>query len=487
MAEVRPLSDAEVRDVILTFWRLNADKAPVSEFAPILDRGFALVAVNASGEEVVRFDGLDGLEEHQAGKEVYFDQQFTLGAFECELQGDRAIAKTTGLWKCIHCEPGMARSEPLKADLAHTWYVRRSPESGRALLSLHVCTYFQYLPGFQPAPKRDESSGDREFHLGFDRHWTAAESISIASAQPPARDESIATERISGTVAAAVTPLRDGGDRLDLDALEPLLGFYLASGLDGVLVLGTTGEGIMLEEEERKQVAEATVGAVSALPVVVHCGAQTTAQTSRLAAHAAEVGAAGVAVIAPPYFSFAARELAGHFTKAAAACAPLPFYIYEYAERSGYSVPVAVVEEVRDRAPNLVGLKVSDGQWNCVAPYLRTGLDVFIGAEALIADSLGHGAVGTVSGVAAAFPEAVSALVGDPTREQSALVQSLRAVLSDHPFQASVKAALGLRGLPVRPNVRAPLQPLSPDAVRRLEAELESLLGADALTREIKA
>jgi dihydrodipicolinate synthase/N-acetylneuraminate lyase len=294
-------------------------------------------------------------------------------------------------------------------------------------------------------------------------------------------------ERISGTLAAAVTPLRDGGDRLDLDALEPLVEFYAASGLDGALVLGTNGEGIMLEERERRRAAEVAAGAAGSFRVIVHCGAQTTAQTCRLAAHAAEAGAAGIAVIAPPYFAFADRELMDHFAQAAAACAPLPFYMYEYAERSGYSVPVAVVEEVRRHAPNLVGMKVSDAPWDRVEPYLRTGLDVFIGAEGLIAEGLEYGAVGAVSGVAAAFPEAVSALVRRPTAEQSALVKSLRGVLSEHPFQASVKAALGSRGLPVRPDVRAPLRPLSPDATQRLEAELERLLGADAVTRRIKA
>lgn len=296
----------------------------------------------------------------------------------------------------------------------------------------------------------------------------------------------MAAERISGTVAAGVTPLRDGGDRLDLAALEPLVEFYAASRLAGLLVLGTTGEGIMLEERERQRVAEVAAEAAGSLPILVHCGAQTTAQTCRLAAHAAEVGAAGVAVIAPPYFNFTAHELVGHFTEAAVACAPLPFYLYEYADRSGYSVPVRVVEEVRGRASNLVGMKVSDAPWDRVEPYLHTGLDVFIGAEGLIAKGLEHGAVGAVSGAAGAFPEAVSALVADPTLERSELVTGLRAALSQQPFQASVKAALGLRGVPVRPDVRGPLRPLSPDAARRLEAELQRLLGAGALARQIK-
>jgi hypothetical protein len=168
----RPLTPDEVRDVILAFWHLNAEKAAVAEFAPILDDGFSLVAVDPEGNEVARFDGPAGLEEHQAGKEVYFDQRFTLRSFDVQVDGDRAVARTTGIWECIHCEPGMAHSEPLKADLAHTWYARRSPTTGVAVLSLHVCTYFKYVAGFEPAPPRGAAATKREFHLDFDRNWS---------------------------------------------------------------------------------------------------------------------------------------------------------------------------------------------------------------------------------------------------------------------------------------------------------------------------
>ncbi len=294
-------------------------------------------------------------------------------------------------------------------------------------------------------------------------------------------------ERISGTLAAAVTPLRDNGERLDEDAFAPLLEFYGASGIEGLLVLGTTGEGIMLEHQERVRTAELAVAAAGELRLIVHCGAQTTAQTCALSAHAAEAGADGVAVIAPPYFAFTDGELLEHFAAAAQACAPLPFFLYEYAERSGYAIPVQVIERLRERAPNLAGMKVSDAPFELVEPYLATGIDVFIGAEGLVPQGLQNGAVGAVSGVAAAFPDAVSALVRDPTPERTALVQALRALLSEHPFQASVKAALGFRGVPVRPDVRTPLLPL-PDAVtERLRTELERLLGADALARPIRA
>lgn len=281
--------------------------------------------------------------------------------------------------------------------------------------------------------------------------------------------------------------MHDAGVRLDEHGFVALLEFYGASGLEGLLVLGTTGEGILFEQGERRRVAELAVADAGALRIIVHCGAQSTAETSALAAHAAEAGADGVAVIAPPFFAFEIDELLEHFAAAAAACSPLPFYLYEFADRSGYAVPVAVIEQLRERAPNLAGMKVSDTPFERVAPYLATGLDVFIGAEDIIAEGLQRGAVGAVSGVAAAFPEAVSALVRDATAERVALVESVRVALSGQRFQASVKAALGFRGLPVGPDVRAPLRPLPAETAGRLGAELERLLGADMSPRPIRA
>lgn len=283
----------------------------------------------------------------------------------------------------------------------------------------------------------------------------------------------MAAERITGTLAAAVTPLRDGGERLDDAAIGPLLGFYADGGLEGVLILGTTGEGILLGHEERRRVAELAIECAGALAVVVHCGAQTTSGTRSLSAHAAESGADAVAVIGPPYFPFEAAELIAHFAAAAEACAPLPFYLYEYADRTGYTVPVSVVERLRERVPNLVGMKVSDSPFARVEPYLATGLDIFIGAEECIQEALAAGAVGAVSGVAAAFPEAVSALVREPSDRGTDIARSLRNALSGQPFQASVKAALALRGVPVGLDVRPPLRPLSPEQVRGLREELE--------------
>jgi dihydrodipicolinate synthase/N-acetylneuraminate lyase len=197
----------------------------------------------------------------------------------------------------------------------------------------------------------------------------------------------------------------------------------------------------------------------------VHAGAQTTADTVALAAHAAEIGADAVAVIAPPYFALDEAELCEHFAAAASACAPVPFYVYEFEARSGYAIPLAVIERLRERAPNLVGMKVSDSPWERLEPYLIEGLDVFVGAEALLSRALGAGAAGAVSGLASSFPDAVVPLVREPTPEAGVKAAALRADLQRFPFHAASKAALGFRGVPVGPEVREPLRGLA-DAER---------------------
>jgi 4-hydroxy-tetrahydrodipicolinate synthase len=273
---------------------------------------------------------------------------------------------------------------------------------------------------------------------------------------------------LQGALAAAVTPLRDGA--FDSGSVRPYVDFLAGHGVDGVLVLGTTGEGVLFSPEERREIAEGFVAAAAGrIQVAVHVGAQTTHDTVELAEHAAGAEADAVAVIAPPYFTLDEDELLAHFVAAAAACAPVPFYLYEFEARSGYAIPVAVVERLRERAPNLAGLKVSDSPWDRVAPYLLEGLDVFVGAEALLVEGLAAGAAGAVSGLAASFPDAVAPLVHAPSPELGEQARALRASLSRLPFHAASKTVLGLRGVPVTAEVRAPLRGLT--EAERQEAE----------------
>ena len=279
---------------------------------------------------------------------------------------------------------------------------------------------------------------------------------------------------LQGAIAAAVTPMRDGGHALDGDAFEPLVRFLAEGGVDGLLALGTTGEGVLLSVAERRRAAERFVEArPEGFRVAVHCGAQTTHDTIALAAHALEIGADAVAVIAPPYYPLDDDEVFAHLRGAANACSPLPFYAYEFAVRSGYPIPIHVIERLRADLPNLRGLKVSDRPWSAVAPYLLEGLDLFVGSEPVVLDGLEAGATGAVSGLATAFPETVAALVHDRDQAAHERVVTLREGLAGIPFIAAMKAALADRGVPVSGDVRAPLRGLTAperEAVRLLAA-----------------
>lgn len=157
--KILPLTKAEVRRVILKFWELNAVKAHIADFIPIVDEKFKMV-LKERGKIIVSFSGLAGLQDHQDGKaSIFYDQKFILGSIKIKVSNKQAIAKTVGQWHCIECDPRRPLSKKLKANLKHTWIVKRSPVTNHAVLTLHSCDYFKYLRGFSPAETK------KEFHL----------------------------------------------------------------------------------------------------------------------------------------------------------------------------------------------------------------------------------------------------------------------------------------------------------------------------------
>jgi dihydrodipicolinate synthase/N-acetylneuraminate lyase len=270
---------------------------------------------------------------------------------------------------------------------------------------------------------------------------------------------------LHGAIAAAATPLRDGGRRLDADSFAPLVTFLADGGVDGLLACGTTGEGVLLSVDERREALERFLAVrPPGFLVAAHAGAQTTHDTVTLAAHAAETGADAVAVIAPPYYVLDEHELFAHLLAAASACAPVAFYVYEFVRRSGYAIPVALIERLRERAPNLRGMKVSDTPFSALEPYLALeGLDVFVGSEPLALQGIERGAIGSVSGLATAWPDVVASLVHERSSTAGERVVELREGLAGMPFQAALKSVLEHRGILLRADVRAPLRGLRDD------------------------
>lgn len=277
-------------------------------------------------------------------------------------------------------------------------------------------------------------------------------------------------------IVAGITPLTSDGASLDLDAIPAYVAFLEGHGADGVFACGTTGEGVLLDVDERRELAAAYREAVSG-DLIMHVGAQTTADTCALAAHAAEVGVDAVAVIPPPYYPLDADALTDHFVAAARAASPLPFFCYAFTARSGYPLPVDVVRRIGDAVDNLAGLKVSESPFDAVAPYLELGLPVLIGNEPLVPEGIARGAIGSVSGMASALPDVVRAAVDAADDDAAARMRDLRHRLeASGQFIAAAKHVLQWRGVPVTTGVRRPLRELTADEARDLEAAVAEFL-----------
>jgi 4-hydroxy-tetrahydrodipicolinate synthase len=216
--------------------------------------------------------------------------------------------------------------------------------------------------------------------------------------------------------------------------------------------------------------------------VAIHCGAQNTADTIDLASHAAEHGADAVVAIGPPYYAFDEQELFRHFLAAAGACAPTPFYLYEFPARAGYSLSPSLVRRLLDAAPNLAGVKVSGKSFDQIKTFLELGqLNVFVGAESLIYSGMAQGAAGAVSALASAFPGLVASAVHDRSSAVSTeRAGKLREQLEQFPIQAALKRSLVHQGVAMRTDVRAPLRDLSPAERDTLDGVLAGAVASGA-------
>lgn len=141
--------------IIERFNHLNASRAPISDFLPIVDADNLIVTLRDSD---IVFKGIAGLADHQIGKLSFFDQKFDCELVKSEYQKERLTMNTKGVWYATIWQSPAPYSQKLIADLVHTWILKRTEQS-TYIIDTHICEYFKYRDGFSP---RDFS--DKDFH-----------------------------------------------------------------------------------------------------------------------------------------------------------------------------------------------------------------------------------------------------------------------------------------------------------------------------------
>lgn len=277
----------------------------------------------------------------------------------------------------------------------------------------------------------------------------------------------------TGSIVALVTPMRDG--KVDAEKLAELVDYQIASGTNGIVPCGTTGESATLSHEEHELVISTVVErAKGKVPVIAGTGSNNTAEAIRLTRFAQEVGADGALLISPYYNKPTQKGLVAHF-EAIAKGTEIPLVLYNVPSRTASNMLPATVIECAS-LPNVVGIKEASGSIDQTVEILRgSDLVVLSGDDSLTLPLLAVGAKGVVSVAANIAPKLVArmtslALAGDfeAARQIHFRLFPLFDTLFIETNPIPVKAAMASAGQ-ISSEIRLPLVPITEESARVLE------------------
>jgi 4-hydroxy-tetrahydrodipicolinate synthase len=269
-------------------------------------------------------------------------------------------------------------------------------------------------------------------------------------------------------LTAMVTPFDEQG-RVDEDAAVALMHHLVEHGSDGVVVCGTTGEAATLNDDEHLRVIELAVSELgSSHTVIAGVGSNDTRHAVRLTERATALGADALLSVNPYYNRPSRRGIVAHFREVVRAT-DLPILLYNIPQRTGSDMPNDLLAELA-QLDHVVGVKQANP--DNLAPV--DGLAIYAGNDDLLVDVLELGEPGGILTGSHIFGEEMRRMVDEPERrrEIDAGLQDVYRDLAIAPAACSLKAALGLIGLPVgRP--RLPYVELDADELATVRAMLE--------------
>ena len=284
-----------------------------------------------------------------------------------------------------------------------------------------------------------------------------------------------------GVYTAPITPMTPSHE-VNEDALRKVVEFNIQAGIDGFWVAGGSGESILLDDAENRRIAEIVVGqAAGRAKIIMHVGAPTTRRAAALAEAAAAAGADAICCVPPFFYNQSDAAIVEHY-RAVAAAGGLPFFAYNLPMATNVEIRPPLMAKIRERVPQLRGLKHSALDFGHVRAFVEMGLDCFIGRANLTLAALSMGAAGVVDGWPGIAPEYWTELrdafaAGDLERARAAQDKGIEVVgfFGIAHFHPILKAAIGYRlgidcGTP-----RPPGAPLTAEQDRELRRRMTAL------------
>lgn len=284
---------------------------------------------------------------------------------------------------------------------------------------------------------------------------------------------------LHGTFTALVTPFNTDGS-VDYGALRELVRWQLASGIEGIVPVGTTGESPTLDMDEHLKVIEVTLGAAAKKAVIIAgTGANSTAEALELTREAQQLGADATLQVTPYYNKPNAEGLFRHFT--AVADLGLPVVLYNVPGRAGKEIPLETVVRLAGH-PMVAAIKEAAGSVDRVSAILNAcELTVLSGDDSLALPMISVGASGVISVASNVIPDVMANMVRlarldkfTDARELHRLYYPLFRDLFIDTNPIPVKAALAMMGR-IQPTYRLPLCEPAEKVREQLHKTLSSL------------
>jgi 4-hydroxy-tetrahydrodipicolinate synthase len=277
-----------------------------------------------------------------------------------------------------------------------------------------------------------------------------------------------------------VTPFRE--DSVDYEAYAGLIEWQIDCGSHGIVVAGTTGEPASLTLEERERLVVTAVNAVQGrIPVIAGTGTTNFDETLRLSRHAEQAGVAAVLVVVP-YYTRPTQEGLYHYFRRIAAAVHLPVILYNIPGRTAVNLEVGTALRLAADVPNVVGVKEANKDFDHITRLFHHSagrLAIYSGVEAFCFPMLALGGAGHISATGNVMPREVARLydlVQTGRWEEARRLHDVILPVSDALFietnPVPAKAILSWMGR-IRPDVRAPLAPLTPESQRRVRLAAE--------------
>jgi len=291
-------------------------------------------------------------------------------------------------------------------------------------------------------------------------------------------------------ITPAITPMTPEG-AFDENGAAALYEHLVAGGVDAVLVLGSIGEFFSVPQEQKRLVISAAVRRIGGrIPVIAGTSDMLFENVVELSEYALAEGADAVIVVPPYYFRLEPEQIEAYYD-ALAEKVRGRIYLYNFPDRTGYSIPAEVVKHLALRHENIVGCKDTIAGMDhtrelikAVKP-LRPGFEIFSGFDDNFAHNVLSGGDGCIAGLSNVAPEICSAwarAVNAGDWEASAALQQRIDRLMDiyavgSPFIPFIKRAAALQGLPVSSAVSFPF----PEVTGAQEKAIAEILAREGL------